>query len=102
MKLQKYDEKTFQKVLKENKIVVIKFSTKWCGPCKELIKQMLKDKTDILIIEVDAEEYEEFSSKHDIRCYPTILFYKNEIQQKEKVTGCRLEEIINTYNILNK
>lgn len=94
MKILNYDEKTFKQILKENKIVILKFGTKWCLPCKELHKNMLKDKSEFLVIEIDAEEYEDLSREYKVKCFPTLIFFKNEIKQKDILTGNKLDKIL--------
>ncbi len=91
----------FSKTIKESKVVIVKFGTQWCGPCKLLHKQMKKDESDIIVIEVDAEYEEEFAEKHKIRSFPTIFFYKNGVKQQETVVGSNFDKIVEIYNTLN-
>lgn len=100
MKVIEYNEKTFQQVLKDNKIVILKFSAEFCGPCRVLHKQMVKDKSDILIVEVDAEDEPELFDKHRIRYFPTMIFYKNGVKQNDIIQGANFDKIVEIYNKL--
>ena len=52
--------------------VIYKVGAEWCGPCRQL-KQELKDFNLVLIIEIDADEDEEFCEKYNIKNIPVLL-----------------------------
>ena len=52
--------------------VIYKVSAEWCGPCRQL-KQELKDFNLVPIIEIDADEDEEFCEKYNIKNIPVLL-----------------------------
>lgn len=56
--------------------VIYKVSAEWCGPCRQL-KQELKDFNLVPIIEIDADEDEEFCEKYNIKNIPILLLCDN-------------------------
>ncbi|WNE41772.1 MAG: Thioredoxin [Mycoplasmataceae bacterium] len=62
--------------------ILVKFSTKWCSPCKKLqnvINDFDKERPDVLILEIDAEKSFEISQDpaFNILSVPTIFLFKN-------------------------
>jgi len=65
-----------------HEFILVKFSTKWCSPCKELqnvINDFDKERPDVLILEIDAEKSFEISQDpaFNILSVPTIFLFKN-------------------------
>lgn len=56
--------------------VIYKVGAEWCGPCRQL-KQELKDFNLVPIIEIDADEDEEFCEKYNIKNIPVLLLCDN-------------------------
>ena len=55
---------------------IYKVGADWCGPCR-LLKQELKDFNLVPIIEIDADEDEEFCEKYNIKNIPVLLLCDN-------------------------
>ena len=56
--------------------VIYKVSAEWCGPCRQL-KQELKNFNLVPIIEINADEDEEFCKKYNIKNIPVLLLCDN-------------------------
>ena len=56
--------------------VIYKVGAEWCGPCRQL-KQELKGFNLVPIIEIDADEDEEFCEKYNIKNIPVLLLCDN-------------------------
>ncbi len=95
------DKEDFNELVKKGNHLV-DFYAQWCGPCKmmgpilEEIEEEIKDKTDI--IKVDIDSFEELAHENKIMSIPTLYFFKDgEIIHEE--VGFRdkdkLLEIIN-------
>lgn len=61
--------------MKVNKL--IKVSTSWCGPCRQL-KTELKGFNYVPMEEFDADEDETFCTKYNIRNVPVIIFFDKD------------------------
>lgn len=65
-----------------HEFILVKFSTKWCPPCKKLqnvINDFDKERSDVLILEIDAEKSFEISQApaFNVLSVPTIFLFKN-------------------------
>jgi len=83
-------EEEFSFFLRDNqdKLVVVKFFTTWCFPCRELQKNiavLLTEKKNLAVLEVDAEKFPQLaqSPEFNIRSVPTVfLFWKGRLIRK--------------------
>lgn len=82
----------FDKTLKENPLVAVKFFAEWCGPCKmmkPIFKKFSEDEKykNIKFIEVDVDKNKELIQALKISSMPTFRFYKNGMQSSEFMGG---------------
>ena len=56
---------------------IYKVGAEWCGPCRQLKKE-LKDFDLVPIIEIDADEDEAFCEKYNIKNIPVLLLCNKE------------------------
>lgn len=80
-------EEALAKAQKENKLVFVDVYTNWCGPCKQMVKNIfpLKEVGDFynknfISYKLDAEDASikgpEYAEKYKVRGFPTYLFLK--------------------------
>ncbi len=68
---------------------LVDFYAEWCGPCKmmgpvlEEIEESVKDKTDI--IKVNIDNFNELADQYKVMSIPTLLFIKDGKVIKEEV-----------------
>lgn len=68
------------KVLKENKKVLIDFYADWCGPCRMLspiIEEVKKEVTDVLVTKINVDEFPDIASRYGVRSIPTLIYIKD-------------------------
>jgi thioredoxin-related protein len=72
-----------EKALKENKLIFIDAYTTWCGPCKQMSKNIFTNDSvadyynkNFVNAKIDMEKGEgiELAKQYDVRCYPNLLF----------------------------
>ena len=90
----------YEKVVKENKKVLIDCYASWCGPCKMLspvIDKLAEEISDVKFYKIDVDTAEKITSDFDIMSIPTLLIFKDG-KLKEKLVGLRskseLEEVL--------
>lgn len=90
----------FEKILKENEIVVVDFFASWCGPCQMFypIFQEVKNEVDSKLITVDIEEYGDITSKYEVKSIPTVLVFKNGKELKRSLGFISKDELLNLVN----
>jgi thioredoxin 1 len=97
---------SFKKMLyqEEKKIIIVKFSAKWCNPCKKIhpLYDFLaeKEKNKILSFHVDVDELEDMASFYEIKSLPTFLVFSNK-KVIDKLIGANrigLENMFSKYH----
>lgn len=55
---------------------VIKMGASWCRPCKQLkpiFDDVIKDISDIKVVEIDVEEHPDIASNYKVRGVPCVI-----------------------------
>lgn len=71
----------FDQIINNQPLVLVDFFATWCGPCKMLgpvlkeLSQKLKDKVEI--VKVDVDEEQQLAMKFGIMAVPTMIIFKN-------------------------
>lgn len=85
----------------DDALVVVNFSTTWCGPCKIIspfYEELSEKHSDVVFVKVMGDatnEASELMRREGIRAVPAFHFWKNEKRVKD-ITGARKEEVENT------
>lgn len=93
------------KLLENEKVVILEFYTSWCPTCKMVamtLEEYEEEHDDALIIQISADEYKQIAQNFKVTTAPTLIFiYKKEIKNKHHgfIEVEEIEEIIS--NILN-
>ncbi|QDP85955.1 DUF255 domain-containing protein [Chryseobacterium sp. SNU WT5] len=97
----KFEEnKSFKELLatakKENKLLFLDAYTTWCGPCKQMAKNVFPQETvgnfynaNFVNSKIDMEKGEgiEIAKKYNVRAYPTYLFINGDGELIHRVTS---------------
>jgi len=78
--MQQLNETTYDEMINENKLTVVKFFGVWCGPCKVLapaLESIVGNYPDVNFGEVDIDQNISLAQKEGIRGVPAVIFYKN-------------------------
>ena len=82
---------------------IIKFSAKWCGPCKtykNIFDDVISKYSDITVKEVDIDDNADITKKYGITSIPTTIITKNNVELdrlKGIYTGKELKACIDKY-----
>lgn len=85
-----------EKALKENKLIFIDAFTTWCGPCKQMSKNIFTNDTvaeyynkNFVNAKIDMEKGEgiELAKLYDVRCYPNLLFVDGNGNLVHRIAG---------------
>ncbi len=83
---------------KKDDLIVIKYSTQWCGPCKAIMprfKELAKKYRNVYFLDVDIENKELLNHEdlNNIRSVPTFKFFINK-EVKRYFSGVDMERLI--------
>ena len=75
------EESNFETLLASEKLVVVDFTAKWCGPCRKItpfMEEIAKTYEDsVEVVKVDVDQSKPLAKKYTIRSIPAVLFFKN-------------------------
>jgi thioredoxin 1 len=79
---------TFEKKIKENKVVLIDFWAAWCGPCR-MLGPVMDDVENLFpnqVGKVNVDEERDLAAKYGVRSLPTVIFFKDG-EVMERIPG---------------
>ncbi len=80
----KYLEKeNLEDVIKKG-VYVVDFYADWCGPCK-MMGSILEKMDDVSIVKINTDEHEDLAQKYGIMSIPTLIFFKDGIEQRKEI-----------------
>lgn len=85
----------FEKLIAQDKLVIVDFHATWCGPCKLIAPKLGKfaeTYSDAVFAKVDVDEVPDVAAKYEVRAMPTIMYFKNG-QKVAEVVGANLPKI---------
>ena len=92
-------EEDFYEIIKEGPIIV-DFYADWCGPCKMLLPVL--DEIDFAtILKVNVDEFPDIAKRFGIMSIPTLVFFKNGLEQNREIGYRSLDEIKEAYKIIS-
>lgn len=88
----------YNKLLINDKVVVIDFYADWCGPCKKMapylkeLQQNMGDKVEI--IKIDADKNPGLCKQLNVEALPTIFVYKSNKKTFEHIGYLSKEDLL--------
>jgi len=85
------------KAYQEYDKILIKFGASWCGPCKAMepaLKEIMKERTDIKIFDLDVDENEELVQLFKVRNVPVMFLIKEGATVNKYVGGASKAQIL--------
>ena len=80
----------------KNETLIVDFFAEWCGPCKMLLPVL--DEIDFVdVLKVNVDDFPDIASKFGIMSIPTLIFFKNGLEQEREIGYRGLDEIKETF-----
>ena len=71
--------------------LILKFSAKWCGPCKDpkMLEKLytVSNAHGYHVEEIDIDEYGELCTEYSVKAVPTFVLYDQNSESKTIVGG---------------
>lgn len=91
-----------EKVLENNKLVLVDFYASWCGPCMmqiPLLEELSNSRgIEYDIIKVNVEEAQKTINNYKINTVPTIMVFENGKVKKKNIGYMNKEQINDMMN----
>ena len=81
----------FKELIKEKTLV--DFYANWCGPCKMIAPELEKVESNIKVIKVDVDEFEEIAKEYGVMSIPTLVLFNNGKEIKRNIGFIDKEKI---------
>lgn len=80
---------------KQSGVTVVDFWAAWCGPCRMMnpVLEELDSEGQVKVYKVNVDEQQQLASQHQIQSIPTILVYKDGVEQGEIVGAMPLTQL---------
>ena len=94
----------FPSFVKDNDLVVLKFSAPWCAPCRAftpMMESLSPQFAEIAFAEVDVDVSPNLAAQFNIRNVPTVVGFKKGEVQWMKVGLPTPSDLRNTLQSLN-
>ena len=89
------NEKEFNELIKEKKVVLVDFFATWCGPCRMLspiLEEVSEDANgEYEVVKVDVDESYSLAKKFGIMSVPTMIIFQDG-EEVEKIIGLRQKD----------
>jgi thioredoxin 1 len=85
------------KAYQEYDKILIKFGASWCGPCKAMepaLKEVMEERTDVKIFDLDVDENEELVQLFRVRNVPVMFLIKEGVTVNKFVGGASKAQIL--------
>lgn len=77
------ENENFNDLIKER--VLVDFFANWCGPCKMLTPVLEKVESNIKVIKVDVDKYENLAREYGVMSIPTIILFESGKEIKRNI-----------------
>lgn len=87
----------FEKILAEDKNVLVDFNATWCGPCRIMgreMEEMEEEFKDVTFLKVDTDEFPKIAQKYGVISIPMMFAFKDGKQVNVKENGSEEEYLL--------
>jgi thioredoxin 1 len=73
----------FKELIKEK--ILVDFYANWCGPCKMIAPELERVESNIKVVKVDVDEFEELAKEYGVMSIPTLILFNEGKEIKRNI-----------------
>ena len=77
------EKQNFKELIKEK--VLVDFYANWCGPCKMLSPILERTDSELKVIKVDVDSFEDLAREYGVMSIPTLILFENGKEIKRNI-----------------
>ena len=77
------EKENFKELIKEK--VLVDFYANWCGPCKMLSPILERTNSELKVIKVDVDSFEDLAREYGVMSIPTLILFENGKELKRNI-----------------
>ncbi len=77
------DKENFNELIQDK--ILVDFYANWCGPCKMLSPVLEKVNSEVKVVKVDVDNFEDLARKYGVMSIPTIILFDKGQEVKRNI-----------------
>ena len=73
----------FKELIKEKTLV--DFFANWCGPCKMIAPELERAESNVKVVKVDVDEFEDLAKEYGVMSIPTLILFNEGKEIKRNI-----------------
>lgn len=87
------EKDNFKELIKNEEKVLIDFFATWCGPCKMLSPILEQVDSNIKVIKVDTDKFDDLAREYGVMSIPTLVLLEKGKEVKRNIGFIGKEQI---------
>lgn len=83
MKIIHLTNENFEELIQDK--ILVDFYANWCGPCKMIAPELERVESDIQVVKVDVDEFEELARTYGVMSIPTLILFDKGKEVKRNI-----------------
>ena len=77
------ENQNFKELIKDK--ILVDFYANWCGPCKMLAPELERVESNVKVVKIDVDEFEELAREYGVMSIPTLILFENSKEIKRNI-----------------
>ena len=77
------ENQNFKELIKDK--ILVDFYANWCGPCKMLAPELERVESNVKVVKIAVDEFEELACEYGVMSIPTLILFENGKEIKRNI-----------------